>query len=716
MKSPTLFRTIADSASVQKSRLSQNSSSSQNNPVSNSTMDKASHGVSLKEPSSENTDSILKSQLSSQNTNKSTINSSPADFSSKFYYQQDIETLISRSGANPDSSKTVDTIKRLSVMDFDNTLFCSPLPSSNIWDSKGIGMLKGDLGWFLEPKTLQSPYLSSISSRWVKQVELISRQEISRTDTLSVLLTGRSDYIYHEIIRSLLKSRGLHFDLVILKENTHIKWDPNDNIFTHRAKNDTADLENLVFAIKESNEFTFNYKMAVIDYILSKFLNINYVYMWDDRQNHCVKMQKYLDEHYVMTNRIKESIVYKKDQRTIYMDPLLEADLVNGMVDEFNHNIELNFEHSADTESVSDPKMGSQYLNTTLTQTLNAVSKKRKSHDVNLDKIRIEPLVAHSCVSFEPESLLAIKNIFTAPKFWCSPNIDMFLGKGILDPKTLAIRLGDYSAVYNNYSNPVISFQSGQLEYLDNEYPNNLVSYNDNVDIKLDGIGFISDKIYALRVSATTMYPGSRAQPHKHQHAHPIHKSFYPRGLKKIGKDITKYQNISKSEPLKQDYNTFIPIFFNEASGAHTHDSTRISKYISFDHINKVTIKELDSYFGTDFSNIVNIQLLREYLQPDKSNFNRNVLALQGKIEPSIRKTFVSDRMIQSQLEKKNVPFKSAVSVGSLIIDVWGDSIDKKNIGTVKQNVMDEMNKQSLDNSEINRNKILEIVKSLIIK
>ncbi|KAJ2372134.1 hypothetical protein GGI05_007688, partial [Coemansia sp. RSA 2603] len=111
-------------------------------------------------------------------------------------------------------------ITRLSIIDFDNTLFKSPLPNPDLWDQSLIGMLKStDLGWFQDARTLSWPYLEYTEKHWIESIETLTELESKRSDTLLMLLTGRSHAAYRDIILDLLSRReNLRFDIVILKE------------------------------------------------------------------------------------------------------------------------------------------------------------------------------------------------------------------------------------------------------------------------------------------------------------------------------------------------------------------------------------------------------------------------------------------------------------------------------------------------------------------
>ncbi|KAI9225462.1 MAG: hypothetical protein DHS80DRAFT_4781, partial [Piptocephalis tieghemiana] len=111
---------------------------------------------------------------------------------------------------------------RLVVIDFDNTLFRSPVPSRRLWHSSLIGRLKSpELGWYHHPLTLQEPYVQcghGDASWFNTPILREARQAIQDPHSLTLLLTGRSRSVYQDRILQLLHTQNLHFDLVLLRE------------------------------------------------------------------------------------------------------------------------------------------------------------------------------------------------------------------------------------------------------------------------------------------------------------------------------------------------------------------------------------------------------------------------------------------------------------------------------------------------------------------
>ncbi|KAF3161178.1 hypothetical protein TWF225_010297 [Orbilia oligospora] len=140
--------------------------------------------------------------------------------------------------APPKPLPAINQIKRICVIDFDNTLYRSPVPS-NIWDGPSIGILRDrdrllGGGWWQTPSILdatvdQRSTCPSVASqggherrypdRWNKPIVDIARTVDQNIHTLNVLLTGRSRILFSKTVLRILGNAGFNFDLVVLKQD-----------------------------------------------------------------------------------------------------------------------------------------------------------------------------------------------------------------------------------------------------------------------------------------------------------------------------------------------------------------------------------------------------------------------------------------------------------------------------------------------------------------
>ncbi|KAJ2701366.1 hypothetical protein FB645_004676 [Coemansia sp. IMI 203386] len=265
----------------------------------------------------------------------STINWSLPIGPDDFLYRQQLSQLRLRKQG----------ITRVSIIDFDNTLFKSPLPNTRLWDSSLIGMLKStDLGWFQDSRTLSPPYLEYTDSHWISTIETLTRLEAARPDTLVMLLTGRSHAAYRNIILDLLEHRkGLQFDIVILKE-TPTRLSPL-----------VAQTEFCAAPAEAQAPLTFDYKMAVVEDTIAAFPEITEIVMWDDRSHQCQKMQDYLNALQARSDKITRAHVNHVPPQTIFMREENERRLVGDMIHEYNSRVRADAENSGLLNSRSHP-------------------------------------------------------------------------------------------------------------------------------------------------------------------------------------------------------------------------------------------------------------------------------------------------------------------------------------------------------------------------
>lgn len=131
---------------------------------------------------------------------------------------------------------------KLSVFDFDRTLFRSPDKPKNY-----------DGSWWLELKSLAPPNVPEKpgSDFWIESTVQSAKKELSNSKTYTILLTGRIDTVYDERVRDLLSQRGLNFHYIRL----------------NKMGGDTGE-----------------FKVSEIKKILKKFPTVKKIEMWEDEQ------------------------------------------------------------------------------------------------------------------------------------------------------------------------------------------------------------------------------------------------------------------------------------------------------------------------------------------------------------------------------------------------------------------------------------------------
>lgn len=120
-------------------------------------------------------------------------------------------------------------VKAIHVYDFDNTLFRSPLPNKQIWNGPSIGSLQAleaisTGGWWHDANILASTgkgveeeEKTAWEGWWNEEIVDLVRLSMEQKDALTVLLTGRKESAFSELVCRILKSKQLEFDMTCLK-------------------------------------------------------------------------------------------------------------------------------------------------------------------------------------------------------------------------------------------------------------------------------------------------------------------------------------------------------------------------------------------------------------------------------------------------------------------------------------------------------------------
>ncbi|KAF2001070.1 hypothetical protein P154DRAFT_433717 [Amniculicola lignicola CBS 123094] len=141
-------------------------------------------------------------------------------------------TALKRWSCDDKELPPVATIKAIHVYDFDNTLFASPLPNKLIWSVQTIGQLMSpDLfingGWWHDSNILAATGMGLAKEEplawngwWNEQIVSLVEISMQQKDVLSVLLTGRSEAGFADLIKRMVRSKKLEFDMICLKPAT----------------------------------------------------------------------------------------------------------------------------------------------------------------------------------------------------------------------------------------------------------------------------------------------------------------------------------------------------------------------------------------------------------------------------------------------------------------------------------------------------------------
>jgi hypothetical protein len=158
---------------------------------------------------------------------------------------------------------------KLSVFDFDNTLFKSPDSPS---DFKG--------NWHASKESLNEPTVPKVpdDSFWNLDVVSSAKKELSKPENYCIMLTGRIDQFFQDRIEELLKQKNLNFKLVGLNE----------------FGMDTAE-----FKINKINE------------ILKRYPTIKNIEMWEDEPEKASIYNTEFKHKNIKINKVKTDMMEK---------------------------------------------------------------------------------------------------------------------------------------------------------------------------------------------------------------------------------------------------------------------------------------------------------------------------------------------------------------------------------------------------------------------
>ncbi|KAI1292430.1 hypothetical protein F5Y03DRAFT_400456 [Xylaria venustula] len=176
-----------------------------------------------------------------------------------------------------------DKINTIHVYDFDNTLFQTPLPNPRLWNSSTLGRLGSpDIfvngGWWHDSRILaatgdgvEREEPRAWAGWWNEKVVELVQLSMKQKDALCVLLTGRSERGFSDLIKRIVTSKGLQFDMIGLKPEAG----PN----SERFKN------------------TMLFKQAFLKATMETYKHAQEIRIYEDRPNHVIGFREFLDEY-----------------------------------------------------------------------------------------------------------------------------------------------------------------------------------------------------------------------------------------------------------------------------------------------------------------------------------------------------------------------------------------------------------------------------------
>ncbi|KAH8693946.1 hypothetical protein BGW36DRAFT_301357 [Talaromyces proteolyticus] len=219
-------------------------------------------------------------------------------------------------------------IKTIHVYDFDNTLFCSPLPNPQLWNGSTIGFLQtyesfAGGGWWHDQNILCATgegadveETRAWQGWWNESVVQLVELSMKQKDALTVLLTGRGEANFADIVKRIIASRKLEFDLVCLKPEVG----PNGQQFSTTMSFKQSFLESLIVTYNQADE----------------------IRVYEDRIKHVKEFRDYFEKvnriYFQAPNSRKPIVaeVIHIAEGTRYLDPVTEVAEVQNLINAHN--------------------------------------------------------------------------------------------------------------------------------------------------------------------------------------------------------------------------------------------------------------------------------------------------------------------------------------------------------------------------------------------
>ncbi|KAI0903738.1 hypothetical protein F4823DRAFT_568396 [Ustulina deusta] len=227
-----------------------------------------------------------------------------------------------------------DKISTIHVYDFDNTLFQTPLPNPRLWNSATLGRLGSpDIfvngGWWHDSRILaatgdgvEREEPRAWDGWWNEKIVELVRLSMKQKDALCVLLTGRSERGFSDLIKRIVTSKGLEFDMAGLKPEVG----PNSERFRS----------------------TMLFKQAFLKATMETYKHAQEIRIYEDRPNHVSGFREFLDEYNVRLQDcrgqpsrgpITAEVIQVADIST-NLDPVVEVVEVQHLINSHNRIVD----------------------------------------------------------------------------------------------------------------------------------------------------------------------------------------------------------------------------------------------------------------------------------------------------------------------------------------------------------------------------------------
>ncbi|PHH70105.1 hypothetical protein CDD80_6229 [Ophiocordyceps camponoti-rufipedis] len=222
----------------------------------------------------------------------------------------------------------VNKIKALHVYDFDNTLFRTPTPNACLWDLMTVNKLFSQFafiegGWWHDARFLASigegrekEQQRAWEGWWNETIVGLVRLSMQQPDALCILLTGRAEKTFGELIKTMVASKGLEFDIVCLKPAAS----PTNETFQN----------------------TMHFKKVFLTTLVETYRDATEIKVYEDRRRHTQMFREFFDDFNRPRNQsrlrgtLDAEVVQVTDDESANLDPITEVAQVQQMLNHHN--------------------------------------------------------------------------------------------------------------------------------------------------------------------------------------------------------------------------------------------------------------------------------------------------------------------------------------------------------------------------------------------
>lgn len=237
-------------------------------------------------------------------------------------------TALSRWSVLSKQLPPVEKIKHIHIYDFDNTLFKTPLPNPSLWQGHTIGLLSSqdvfvNGGWWHDNRILtatgegiEKEEPRAWEGWWNETIVDLVRLSMKQPDALCVLLTGRSEQNFADLVKRIVASKGLEFDMVGLKPQ--------------------------VGPANQRFQSTMHFKQIFLDAVAQTYRDAKELRIYEDRPKHAKGFREFFfDWNRRMTRKQSRGPmqveVIQVAETTNHLNPVVEVAEVQHMINYHNH-------------------------------------------------------------------------------------------------------------------------------------------------------------------------------------------------------------------------------------------------------------------------------------------------------------------------------------------------------------------------------------------